>query len=105
LSTRFSYDRGFIVESRRGSGGFVRIVRKTTKPVERTPAVMKERLPVPSISLSDLDSLLYRLIRQQTITNREAVLLHHTFEALYAEVDERQRYAVIHRILKHLELQ
>ena len=105
LSTRFSYDRGFIVESRRGSGGFVRIVRKTVKPVDRTPAVMKERLPVPSISLSDLDSLLYQLIRQQTITKREAVLLHHTFEALYAEVDERQRYAVIHRILKHLELQ
>ena len=40
LSTRFSYDRGFIVESRRGSGGFVRIVRKTVKPVDRTPAVM-----------------------------------------------------------------
>ena len=28
LSTRFTPERGFIVESRRGSGGFVRIVRE-----------------------------------------------------------------------------
>ena len=27
LSTRFTPERGFMVESRRGSGGFVRIVR------------------------------------------------------------------------------
>ena len=27
LSTRFTPERGFLVESRRGSGGFVRIVR------------------------------------------------------------------------------
>ena len=30
LSTRFSNDRGFIVESRRGSGGFVRIMLHQT---------------------------------------------------------------------------
>ena len=27
LSTRFSNDKGYLVESRRGSGGFVRIIR------------------------------------------------------------------------------
>jgi transcriptional regulator CtsR len=104
LSTRFSNDRGFVVESRRGSGGYVRIVKLAPKNPDRTPAVMQERLPVPSISLADLDALLYRLIQQQSITNREAILLHHTFEALYAEVGEKERYAVIHRILKHLDL-
>ena len=30
LSTRFTPERGYIVESRRGSGGFVRIVRLMT---------------------------------------------------------------------------
>ena len=28
LATRFSVDHGYIIESRRGGGGFVRIVRK-----------------------------------------------------------------------------
>ena len=27
LSTRFTLDRGYVVESRRGAGGFIRIVR------------------------------------------------------------------------------
>ena len=31
LSTRFSNDRGYLVESRRGSGGFVRIIKLTPK--------------------------------------------------------------------------
>ncbi len=35
LSTRFTPERGFMVESRRGSGGFVRIVRM--QPVAETP--------------------------------------------------------------------
>lgn len=35
LSTRFTPERGFMVESRRGSGGFVRIVRM--QPAAETP--------------------------------------------------------------------
>ena len=31
LSTRFSNDKGYLVESRRGSGGFVRIIKLTPK--------------------------------------------------------------------------
>ena len=44
LSTRFSNDKGFIVESRRGSGGFVRIVRlQKRKKHDRTPVALSER--------------------------------------------------------------
>ncbi len=36
LSTRFTPERGYIVESRRGSGGFVRIARQTdAQEIER----------------------------------------------------------------------
>ena len=43
LSTRFTPERGFIVESRRGSGGFVRIVRVVPKEVvpEKEPTAME----------------------------------------------------------------
>ena len=37
LSTRFSNDKGFMVESRRGSGGFVRIIRLAPAKEDRTP--------------------------------------------------------------------
>lgn len=104
LSTRFSNDRGFMVESRRGSGGFVRIIRLAPAKEDRTPAPISERLPAVNITMEDLDVLLYRLIKSKSLTNREAVLLHHTFEALFDEVDEPQRLNVIGRILKHLNL-
>ena len=104
LSTRFSNDKGFMVESRRGSGGFVRIIRLAPAKEDRTPAPISERLPAVNITMEDLDVLLYRLIKSKSLTNREAVLLQHTFEALFDEVDEPQRLNVIGRILKHLNL-
>ena len=83
LSTRFSNDKGFLVESRRGSGGFVRIVRLRPKQQDRTPVLLEERLPAVSITLDDLDGFLFQLIKQHRMTNREAILMHQTFDALY----------------------
>ena len=103
LSTRFSNDKGFLVESRRGSGGFVRIVRLRPKQQDRTPVLLEERLPAVSITLDDLDGFLFQLIKQRCMTNREAILMHQTFDALYKEIDdEAKRLAVISRILRHL---
>ena len=105
LSTRFSNDKGYLVESRRGSGGFVRIIRLTPKKEDRTPVLMKERLPAVRVTVDDLDVLLFRLIKQHSLTNREAILMHHTFSALFDEVDdEAQRMAVVSQILQHLNL-
>ena len=102
LSTRFSNDRGFSVESRRGSGGFVRIVRINRPEPDLRPVTLKERLPVPSISLAEIDSFLYKLIKRRTLTNREAVILHQTFEAIYEEVDDPERFSVVTKILRQL---
>ncbi|WP_273062200.1 CtsR family transcriptional regulator [Colibacter massiliensis] len=106
LSTRFSNDKGFIVESRRGSGGFVRIVRiARKKKADRMPVMLSERRPAVSISLDDLDGLLFSLLKHKAVTNGEAIMLHHTFRALFAEIDdEPKRIAVITRILKSLNL-
>ena len=105
LSTRFSSDKGFLLESRRGSGGFVRIIKLTPKKKDRTPVLIQERLPAVSITMEDLDGFLYQLIKQRRLTNREAILMHHTFEALYQDVsDETQRMAVLSHIIQHLNL-
>ena len=65
LSTRFSNDKGYLVESRRGSGGFVRIIKLTPKKQDRTPVLLHERLPAVSISMEDLDALLYQLLKRR----------------------------------------
>ena len=100
LSTRFSNDKGYLVESRRGSGGFV-----TPKKQDRTPVLLHERLPAGSISMEDLDALLYQLLKRRSLTNNEAVILHLTFESLYRHIDdEGTRLLVISDILKNLNL-
>lgn len=63
LSTRFTPERGFIVESRRGSGGFVRIVR----------VVPKEEV-VPEKEPTALE-LVQHLAQKRMITVREQRLL------------------------------
>ena len=73
------------------------------KQQDRTPVLLEERLPAVSITLDDLDGFLFQLIKQHRMTNREAILMHQTFDALYKEIDdEAKRLAVISRILRHL---
>ena len=103
LSTRFSNDKGYLVESRRGSGGFVRIVKLTPKKHDNSPVPVQPCLPAIHLTMEDLDTLLFRLIKSKRLTNGEAILMHYTFDALYKEIDdETKRLAVITRILKQL---
>lgn len=105
LSTRFSNDKGYLVESRRGSGGFVRIIKLTPKKESHSPAVLTQRLPAVSVTMDDMDVLLYRLLKQHRLTNREAIMLHHTFTALFKNIDnEEQRMAVITDIIRQFNV-
>lgn len=84
LSTRFTPERGFIVESRRGSGGFVRIVRVVPKEVvpEKEPTAME---------------LVQNLAQKRMITAREARLLQFILEIL--DTDEEQKKVVLQQAI------
>ena len=73
LSTRFTPERGFLVESRRGSGGFVRIVRV------RPP---QARQPQQEPTAADI---VERLAGQQLITARERALLKYMLHIIDAD--------------------
>lgn len=71
LSTRFTMDNGFMVESRRGGGGYIRIVRV---PLERhdDPAVQIYRLVGDNINQSQAERIVKRMAEEDLITAREA---------------------------------
>lgn len=71
LSTRFTSDSGFVVESRRGGGGFIRIV-KVPLDSHDDPAVQVYRLVGDDISQSQAEKLIKRLTEEGFITLREA---------------------------------
>ena len=84
LSTRFTPERGFIVESRRGSGGFVRIVRVVPQEVvpEKEPTAME---------------LVQHLAKKRMITNREARLLQYLLEII--DTDEEQKKVILQQAI------
>lgn len=91
LSTRFTPERGYIVESRRGSGGFVRIVRLVSEAgmqQEKTSASQENRVR--------------QFAKANGITYREAILLSFMLEVLEGRVDARERGAIFTEALGRL---
>ena len=74
LATRFNVFRGFIVESRRGGSGYVRIRRV---PIDRLePVVVYLDDNEESLRESDVEDLVSWLEREEFITPRELSLIH-----------------------------
>lgn len=81
LSTRFTPERGFTVESRRGSGGFVRIVRVM-------PHELQEENCEPTVH-----DLIEHWAANRLISRREKSLLQYMMEIL--DADEAKKRAVL----------
>lgn len=74
LTTRFNVDRGYVVESRRGGGGSVTIIRISQDESEIIPAIIKEIDAQPDLTLNKAVDILNRLIASEIITKEEAVI-------------------------------
>ncbi|MBO8136920.1 MAG: CtsR family transcriptional regulator [Desulfotomaculum sp.] len=70
LSTRFTTSHGFIVESRRGGGGYVRIAKV---PLDNVKEWLKEfyNLVGDEVSQNAATAILQRLLNEKAITKRE----------------------------------
>lgn len=74
LTTRFSFDKGYIIESRRGGGGFVRIFRVTIKDKRELLDMVLDTVS-GSIGFSRAEGLIERLFEEDIITAREAAIM------------------------------
>lgn len=88
LSTRFTPERGFVVESRRGSGGFVRIMRMAPKSAE-----LQKHEPTAA-------ELVDHLTNKKLITEREGRLLQYMLKII--DADENKKKKVLQQALSLL---
>lgn len=74
LTTRFNLERGFMVESRRGGGGYVRIVRL---PLDKKTDLVTEinQLIGNQISQRMAEGIILRLVEEKLINTREGRLM------------------------------
>ncbi|MCL6445778.1 MAG: CtsR family transcriptional regulator [Alicyclobacillus sp.] len=73
ISTRFSIEQGYIVESKRGGGGYIRIRElqyESHKPLVRLLEAIGEQL-----SQREAEGLIAQMYRNGQITSREAAML------------------------------
>jgi transcriptional regulator of stress and heat shock response len=74
INTRFTLEKGYIVESKRGGGGYIRIIRvKPHSNVDLIDHII--RLAKPEISQQASMQIIERLLEDKIIGEREARLM------------------------------
>ncbi|MBR3333926.1 MAG: CtsR family transcriptional regulator [Clostridia bacterium] len=74
LATRFSPDHGYLTESRRGGGGYIRIVRVVQSGSQRLMYLVNDRIG-DSLSEEECLRLISQLKEQMIVTEDEAALM------------------------------
>ena len=106
LATRFSVDHGYIIESRRGGGGFVRIVRvQTGSTGENLLHSLLQRVG-NSIDEDSACAIIIHLLDRKLITPNEAQLMRAAISknalALPISAKDMLRAAVFSNMLKQV---
>lgn len=102
LSTRFTQDKGFVVESRRGLGGFIRILQ-----VPLSNFVFQDMVGSVNeeTSMEEFDRMIHYLIGNDLVTTREGALSLQTARELYASesLESKERAGILRSMLLTFE--
>ncbi|WP_373270839.1 CtsR family transcriptional regulator [Bacillus canaveralius] len=90
INTRFTVERGYIVESKRGGGGYIRIMKVQTNDfahlINDLLLLVQNR-----VSQSSAEDVIYRLANEGVITRREAKIMLSVIDrsVLYIDLPHR----------------
>ncbi|AHF05863.1 CtsR family transcriptional regulator [Desulfitobacterium metallireducens] len=74
LGTRFTVERGYLVESRRGGGGYLRIVRLGWNQDSQFQGLIRQLIG-DQLTYERALGLLKRLLEEEVVSSREAALI------------------------------
>lgn len=102
LETRFPFEKGYLVESRRGGGGYIRIMRLQWR-TERDLFAEIAELISDAISAQRAEELLIRLVEARILEEREAIMLRGLVEqsitSIEPEMQDRLRATLLRNLL------
>ena len=103
LATRFSPDHGYLTESRRGGGGYIRIVRVVEAGPQRLMYLINERIG-ESLTEEECIRLISQLKEQRIVTADEAALMASSVSAraLSVPVPDSLKNAMRARMMKSM---
>ena len=98
INTRFTLERGFVVESKRGGGGYIRIIKvKLHDDIDIIDQMLN--MIDHSVAQGNAESMIIRLIEEGIITNREAKLMLSVLDRSVLSMDVPSRDELRARIL------
>ncbi|WP_306692268.1 transcriptional regulator CtsR [Bacillus cereus] len=98
INTRFTLERGFVVESKRGGGGYIRIIKvKLHDDIDIIDQML--HMIDHSVAQGNAESMIIRLIEEGIITNREAKLMLSVIDRSVLSMDVPSRDELRARIL------
>ena len=102
LSTRFTQDKGFVVESRRGLGGFIRIVQVPLRDLVYQDMLSKIDTDT---DMETMQSMVRYLAQHGMVETREAALLMQMVTGLFRSetLAEAERVQMLKTMLLTLE--
>jgi transcriptional regulator CtsR len=92
INTRFTIERGYLVESKRGGGGYIRITR--VKIHDQAHLIDQLTLIIgKGISQTGAEDVIIRLVEEDVISAREAKLMFSAINrtVLYIELPDRDK--------------
>jgi len=99
ISTRFTAERGYMVESKRGGGGFIRIIK--VQPHDEVDLLNHMiKLIGNQISQMNAESVISRLFEEEVLTKRESNLMVAAMERSLYHVTTLHRDHIRANILK-----
>ena len=103
LATRFTLDDGYVIESRRGGGGYIRIVRVVESGPQRLSYLINERIG-SAIGEEEAGRLIGQLAEQQIITSQEADIMRAAVsgQTMAIPVPDQMKDALRARCLKNM---
>ncbi len=103
LATRFTPDHGYIIESRRGGGGYIRIFRMQQDTGKQLVYLLNERIG-DSISVLSANHLIQQLREREIVSPAEAALMAAAIapQALSLPLPEELKDALRAKLLKSM---
>lgn len=102
LATRFTPERGYLVESRRGGGGYIRLIRLNLEP-QHLRNLIQDRIG-DQISQDEAEGVIVRLREEGIITPRESALMTAAVSRETISVDLPLRDALRANLMKAMLL-
>ena len=99
INTRFTLERGYMVESKRGGGGFIRIIKVKSHDASH---LFEQVLSIigSQISQTSAESLIIRLVEENVVTKREAKIILSVMDRSVIGVDLPYRDELRAKLLK-----